>query len=145
MRLYDRRHGRCSNHAYKDRVELTNGSGRGTPWSDLAPFVSQLGIDRREVEFLHITSGERPCASKSEAVAVAVVHGIPVAVSKMLCWPAINITRSNGPGDVIDGGLFELAAAAQDRRGTETASDFHQRRWSCTKSTQRCLADIPRD
>ena len=25
MRLYDRRHGRCSNHAYKDRVEMATG------------------------------------------------------------------------------------------------------------------------
>lgn len=26
MRLYDRRHGRCSNHAYKDRVEMSTGT-----------------------------------------------------------------------------------------------------------------------
>ena len=35
MRLYDRRHGRCSDHAYKDRVEMTTGSVevlRGRIW-----------------------------------------------------------------------------------------------------------------
>ena len=70
MRLYDRRHGRCSNHAYKDRVEMSTGTVNqlnGRIWhhsfrnweatiAKLNFYTSQVAQDRvhRKIRFLKL-------------------------------------------------------------------------------------------